>query len=111
MQAVYILHFDIPTEDWKFPYSNRFGGNLHYVGIAEDVKRRVMQHKRGKGSSKTKAAYDSGVSFTASVFKMDNNSDNERYVTINVEKYCPYCLGIYGKSQYKAGWSKLLNAT
>ena len=56
VSGVYLLHFDEPV-----------GHALHYCGWAEDMKRRIDEHRRGvSGAVLPRAAFIQGIGFTVS---------------------------------------------
>ena len=86
--VVYLLHFDrfIPG-----------GRNRHYIGISNDLDRRIAQHKAGNSGPIFAIARDWGIQFevvrTWKFEDVQEAHDMERWLKEmrNAPKYCPCC--------------------
>lgn len=80
--TVYLLHFDAPYQHAR-----------HYMGWAEDVEQRVLQHAKGQGSRLMAVVVAAGIGFT--VARVWKNAD--RYLERQLKnrggaaRLCPHC--------------------
>jgi glutaredoxin len=89
--GIYILHFDRPLTG-AAELVDRYGGPLHYVGLAQSFRIRLDQHRTGKNASaKTKLALELGISFQETLLTLEATTKNETHVTQNVEQFCAAC--------------------
>lgn len=89
MGAIYLIHFSEPIA-----YKNRlFGDAQHYVGLTGDLRTRLMQHSRNRGSWVTKAAIAQGKElFIAGVFDdRDYTTDDESEFALVCDTFCVLC--------------------
>lgn len=85
--SVYILHLSKPLKHAK-----------HYIGFSEQVKRRVVHHRSGRGSKFTAACVRAGIDLVmARVFRgadrsFERNIKNQSRSRISA--ICPVCAAL-----------------
>lgn len=80
-QGVYLLHIE-PA----------FKGASHYVGYADDVERRMVEHLTGRGAAITKAALEAGCTLTLVRFWAGATMSFEYWLKVkqkNSKALCP----------------------
>lgn len=83
--AVYLLHFD-----------SKISHAQHYLGFAEDVEKRIEQHRKGSDAKIVQAFTQRRIRLTLARIWKDGDRRFERYLK---EKYksaarlCPICSG------------------
>lgn len=92
MRGVYVLHFDHVLTVYKRSMINSYGDPQHYVGISKDVENRIMMHRIGRGSAKTRRMFQAGIFFSETMLDIPRNIKNEQWVTKYVKDYCGVCL-------------------
>ena len=81
--TVYLLHFSEP-----------FGHARHYIGWAEDLQRRLAQHRAGQGSNLCRHASMAGVTFTlAATWPGTRSDERRRHRNHHGARDCPVCRG------------------
>jgi predicted GIY-YIG superfamily endonuclease len=80
--SVYLLHFSRPHHHAR-----------HYLGYAENVPRRVRQHRAGQASPLTAAAVDSGITLCVARVWWNGDRALERRLKDRHEapRLCPLC--------------------
>jgi predicted GIY-YIG superfamily endonuclease len=84
MRGVYLLHF-----------SPAYRHARHYVGYAEDIIKRVDEHRAGSGSRLTQVALQAGSQLQLVRIWQDADRATERRIKNwkNSPKLCPICNG------------------
>lgn len=83
--AVYLLCF-------KEPLGNERHQASHYLGHAEDLDKRLEQHRRGQGSAFTRAAYRKGIPFrVAEVWRGSRALERQLKRRHHHKDFCPFC--------------------
>jgi predicted GIY-YIG superfamily endonuclease len=82
VQGVYIVHLD-----------SKLAHAQHYIGYAEDVYRRIGEHKKGQGARMLQVCVERGISFQlARVFPKRNRGFERRLKNRrNSRVLCPIC--------------------
>lgn len=99
MAFVYLLHF---AE--RYPNGQR---PQHYLGVTDDIKRRMTEHKQGSTKSRLMAAVkDKGIAFVLAevwvtttakkAFEMERKLKRRR----KHKMLCPVCKGIEPAQEY-----------
>jgi predicted GIY-YIG superfamily endonuclease len=79
----YLIHFDEPVGRSKAQ---------HYLGFATDLRRRIAQHRAGKGSAITARANALGIGWRVVRVWRDADLDAEQALKAMLPKnLCPYC--------------------
>lgn len=88
--SVYLLHFWQPIAPGKHTCQ-------HYVGTADDVAKRIEEHRAGRGARLTQVAAERGIEFSL-VRLWDGGRAEERRIKNrkNAPKLCPICSGVEG---------------
>lgn len=78
---VYVLHL-----------SDRLGHAQHYTGWAENVERRLWEHRAGLGAKFTRAAVRRGISlYLAATWPGGRDLERALKLWHGGNKYCPIC--------------------
>ena len=87
MTGCYLLHFDTPYQHAK-----------HYLGYADDIDRRVGEHRIGHGARLTQVIRDAGISFTVARTWPGATRTVERKLKNrkNAPRLCPVCQAMHG---------------
>ena len=87
MQGVYLLHFERPISP-KHTCQ-------HYLGYADDIERRIEEHRNGRGARLTAVAKERGIGFR--VVRVWEGADRQFERSLknrkNAPKLCPCCGG------------------
>lgn len=80
--AVYLLHFDQPLAHAR-----------HYIGYADDVDRRVEEHRSGRGARLTTVIREAGIGFVLARVWKQGDRTFERLLKRrkNAPRLCPVC--------------------
>ncbi len=80
--GVYLLHFSPPYKHAK-----------HYMGFAEDIDRRIEQHRAGTGARLTQVAIDAGCRLILARIWPGADRSTERRLKKRKEspRLCPIC--------------------
>lgn len=86
--VVYLLHFDAPIGN---PNSPR-GQAQHYLGYADRLDRRALQHLMGRGAKITQALHRLGIGFQiAATWPGDRRFERKLKNRKEGPKLCPIC--------------------
>lgn len=84
----YLLHFDAPLGNLDNPR----GQARHYLGHADRLDRRALQHLTGRGAAITRAAVARGIGFQiARVWPGSRSFERHLKNRKNAPKLCPLC--------------------
>jgi putative endonuclease len=84
----YLLHFDQPIGNLENPR----GQALHYLGYADRLDRRALEHLTGKGAKITQALHRRGIGFSiARTWKGSRTIERRLKNRKNARKLCPIC--------------------
>ncbi len=88
MQAVYLLHFDKPISPDHTAQ--------HYLGYADNLDRRIRQHRRGKGARFTQVAKERGIGFAVAQVWPGQGRRFERQLKRRkcAPRFCPVCADL-----------------
>ena len=82
INTLYLIHFEAKYEHAQ-----------HYLGLSNDVKRRLEEHRTGQGNPLMKAVTLAGIPWT--VVRTWSDADRMREVQLksrhNAPKLCPVC--------------------
>lgn len=83
--GVYLLHFDKPYPNGRKPQ--------HYMGWAQNLRRRVAEHSSGSGSCLMQACKQQGVTFTVAALWIGETRTDERRRKNRkrLRDFCPIC--------------------
>lgn len=79
--TVYLLHYERPYH----------GPMQHYVGLTDDLDRRLERHHEGKGGKTTRRAFDQGISFVLARTWSGSLSLERQIKSRGPSNYCPLC--------------------
>jgi predicted GIY-YIG superfamily endonuclease len=87
--AVYLIHFDRPIGD----PGNPRGQARHYIGYADDLERRLAQHRSGNGSALMAAVARVGIPWQVVRTWPDGDRTLERRLKRQKHawRFCPLC--------------------
>jgi predicted GIY-YIG superfamily endonuclease len=85
MATVYLLHFAAPIAPGRHTCQ-------HYLGVADDLERRIAEHRAGRGSRLCEVAKERNISFEVvrvweGSRKLERRLKNQK----NSPKLCPIC--------------------
>ena len=85
-RGVYLIHFDPPYRHAR-----------HYLGYADDISRRVAQHRAGEGARLTQIAVEAGCELIlAHVWEgEDRHFERSLKKQKNGPRFCPVCNQIH----------------
>lgn len=94
---IYLLHFERPLHHAR-----------HYLGITEDIARRMADHSSGNGAKITKALKEAGIGFTLVAVWSGATRNDERSLKNmrNTPQICPEC-NPYGTRRIGLGLKKI----
>lgn len=78
---VYLVHFDRPLAHAR-----------HYLGSADDVQRRLVEHAKGQGARLMEVITQAGIGFTlARTWEGGRKEERKLKNRKNAPKLCPIC--------------------
>lgn len=84
----YLLHFDAPLGNLDNPR----GQAQHYLGHADRLDRRALQHLTGRGAKITQALHQRGIGFCiARTWPGSRSFERKLKNRKNARKLCPIC--------------------
>ncbi|HEY9906377.1 MAG TPA: hypothetical protein V6D18_02060 [Thermosynechococcaceae cyanobacterium] len=84
MSSVYLLHFSKPISP---AHTTR-----HYLSYTKNLKKRLQQHRDGKGSRLCEVALERGIGFeVAKVWEGDRTLERQLKSQKNAPRFCPVC--------------------
>jgi len=84
--TVYLLHFARP-----------YGHARHYTGVAENLERRLHQHRKGRGARLMEVANQAGIDWTlARTWEGDRTRERQLKKQGGASRHCPICKGPQG---------------
>jgi hypothetical protein len=87
----YLLHFDAPLGN----LANPRGQAQHYLGYADRLDRRALQHLTGRGAKITQALVSRGIGFQiAQTWPGSRSFERTLKNRKNARKLCPICRAL-----------------
>jgi predicted GIY-YIG superfamily endonuclease len=84
MCVVYLLHFDRPISPDHTCQ--------HYMGSADDLERRIKEHRAGQGSRLCEVAKERGIGFViVRIWQGDRKLERKLKKRKNGPRLCPIC--------------------
>ncbi len=85
---VYLIHFDKPYHHAQ-----------HYLGYADDVKKRIARHRRGNGAKLLKVLKDNGIKWkVVRIWDGDRSLERRLKNWHNASRLCPVCIAERSKN-------------
>jgi len=86
--TIYLLHFDAPIGN----PDNVRGQARHYLGYADRLDRRTLEHMRGRGAKITQALVERGIGFViARTWPGDRTFERKLKNRKEAPRLCPIC--------------------
>jgi hypothetical protein len=83
--TVYLLHFARPDP------LNPFVRAQHYLGWTQNLRRRLNEHRKGRGSGVTRRAYQAGVPFVLAQAWPGTTHREAELRALGPRELCPVC--------------------
>lgn len=79
--TVYLLHFDRP-----------YGHAKHYTGVAQNLERRLHQHRKGSGARLMEVVNQAGIDWqVARTWEGDRKRERQLKKQGGASRHCPVC--------------------
>jgi predicted GIY-YIG superfamily endonuclease len=87
--GVYLLHYCQPIGNKE----KTRGSAQHYMGYADNIRRRVGEHRRGSDAHLTRAFRNAAIDFVVAAIWTGESRTDERRRKDNKKhaRYCPLC--------------------
>lgn len=90
MGTIYLLHFEEPIS----PYHT----TQHYLGYADNIHRRITEHRAGRGARLTQVAKERGIKFEVARTWHGTRADERKLKRRkNGHLICPICAKKQGR--------------